>query len=95
MKRGFIRALWGVYDKSHRITQRRYRMDNDINKILKNEFNEPFTTYVYGKENYEHLLEMGLEDVILLDDNPAPFDLVKHQYRHKLEIINHAIKNYD
>jgi hypothetical protein len=91
MKRGIIRGLWGIYDKSHRITQRRYRMDKDMNRILRNKYNEPFVVYVLGQENYDKASKEGF-DCILLDKDPFLFDLVKHQYRHKLEILKYAME---
>lgn len=91
MKRGFIRALWGIHDRSHRITQRRYRVDRNINEILKNGYTEPFKTFVMGSDNYETLSNMGL-NCELVTKNPSLFDLVKHQYRNKLEIIKYAME---
>ena len=87
-----MRALWGIYDNSNRMIKRRYQMDKDMSKIKANQFNEPFVVYVYGKENYEMAKAKGF-DCILVDENPAPFDLVKEQYRHKLELINYAMQN--
>ncbi len=91
MKKGIIRGLWGIYDKSHRITNRRYRMDKDMNNIRKNKFNEPFVVYVFGEENYKHAVGNGF-DCILIDKKPFRFDLVKYQYRHKLEILKYAME---
>ena len=92
MKQKFIRGLWGIYDNSNKILQRRYRMDQDIQRILDNKFNTEFMTYVMGKENQRMLKEKGIESILIWDE-PFKFDLVKHQYRHKLEIINHAMHN--
>jgi len=92
MKCGFIRAVWGVYDDSHRITRRRSRIDNDIDTILSCQYSEPFVTYVMGKDNFNRMMDRGVKNCVLLTDDPAPFDLVKHQYRHKMEIIRHAME---
>jgi hypothetical protein len=94
MKRGFIRALWGIHDDSHRILKRRYRVDRNILNIYKNKFNEPFRVYVMGRDNFNHLRKMGF-DCTLICEEPYKFDLVKHQYRHKLEIIKNAMLDYD
>ena len=96
MKRGFIRALWGVHAKIHRILQRRFRTDNDIKLIKRNKFNEPFVTYVFGKDNYDALSTLGF-DCKLVRNEPEAFDLVKYQFRNKLEIIRHAMfeEGYD
>lgn len=91
IKRAFVRALWGVYDDSNRLLARRKRMDQDMKKIKKNKYNEPFITYVFGKDNYEHALSFGF-NCVLIDKNPAPFDLIQHQYRHKLEVLQYAME---
>jgi transposase len=39
MKRAFIRGVWGIYDNSNRLLARRSKIDNDIDRILKNKFN--------------------------------------------------------
>ena len=92
MKRGFIRALYGIYDKSHRILARRFRMDNDMQRIKKCKFNEPFVTYVMGKENYKAISDLGF-DCKMVCEEPNVFDLVKHQYRNKMEIIKYAFED--
>ena len=90
MKRGFIRCAWGIYDNTHRITARRQKIDKDIACVKACKFNEPFKVYVYGKDNYDRLKNDF--DCKLIDDNPAPFDLIKHQYRHKLELLKYAME---
>lgn len=91
MKRGFIRALWGIHDSGHRITNRRFRVDRNIQSILNNEYNEPFKVYVLGQDNYNGLIDLGF-DCVLVDKEPFIFDLIKHQYRHKLELIKYAME---
>jgi len=92
MKRAFIRALWGVHDDSDRVLKRRYRMDKNVPVILKNKFNEPFITYVFGQENYDELKRIGCQNLILLSKEPHMFDPLQSQYRHKLEIIRYAME---
>jgi len=92
MKRVFMRALWGIYDNSHRILQRRFRTDKHIQHALKNQTDFEFITYVFGEENYKLITEMGIKNCILINKNPAPYDLLKEQYRHKLEVIRYAME---
>ena len=92
MKRLFMRAMWGVYDPSDRITARKKRVDRNVKEVLANEFNEPFVTYVFGEDNYNELLELGVENCVLIDKNPEPFDPIKYQYRHKLEAIRYGFQ---
>jgi hypothetical protein len=96
VKRGFIRGLWGIFDRSHRLLNRRYSVDDDINTIMGCKFNEPFTTYVMGEDNYKSLIDKGIEKlghkVVLVHKDPFMFDLIKYQYRHKIEIIKYAME---
>ena len=93
MKRGFIRGLWGVFDTSDRFKKRRFGIENDIEVIQKNKFNTPFRTYIMGDDNYECFKKYGFSDAVLINKDPFKFDLVKHQYRNKIEIIQHAFEN--
>ena len=74
-------------------------MEEDIKGIINNKFNQPFTTYVMGKENYENLLKLGIKDkghdCKLVNENPFTFDLIKFQYRNKMEIIKYALQFVD
>lgn len=96
MKSAFIRGLWGIYDRSHRILNRRYKIDNDIKNAINNKFTTPFVVYVFGRENYNQLLKTGIEEkghrVVLIHEESSKFDLVKYQFRHKLEIIKYAME---
>ncbi len=91
MKRGFIRCVWGIYDNSHRITARRQKIDGDIKMIKQCKFNEPFKVYIYGKDNFERVKKEGF-DCQMIDERPNPFDLIKYQYRHKMELIKYAME---
>ena len=91
MKRAFIRGLWGIYDNSHKIIARRSKMDKDIARVVKNEFKEDFVTYVMGQDNEAKLKDFGIKP-ILMHVEPYMFDIVKYQYRHKLEIIRYAME---
>jgi len=94
MKRGFIRGLWGIHENTHRVIARRFRTDNDIKRIMNCKFNEPFKTYVMGKDNYEGLKALGF-DCLMISEEPQMFDLVKYQFRNKLEIIKYAMEKDD
>lgn len=99
MKRRFIHGLWGVYDASDRLKARRFLVDKDITNTLNNPYSQPFTAYVMGKENYKVLLDTGIEkkghEVKLISDEPFMFDLVKYQYRNKMEILKYAMNTDD
>lgn len=92
MKTGFIRGLWGIFDSSNRITNRRFRVENNIKKTLGNKFAPECKTYVFGKENLKGLEDLGVKNTCLIKDSPFQFDLIKHQYRHKLELLRYAME---
>jgi hypothetical protein len=83
--------LWGIYSRENRVVKRRYRIDGDIRRIVANKNNEPFITYVMGKDNMKALEEKGFE-CRLVHDEPFMFDIRKYQYRHKLECIRVAME---
>lgn len=89
----FIRAIWGRYDRSHPLLERRYKIDIDIERIQKNPFNEPFKTFIFGQENYDLMIAKGF-DCILVDADPTPYDPIKFVYRHKLELIKYAMQHH-
>jgi hypothetical protein len=92
MKRAIIRCLWGIYDRSSHIVERRYHLDSDITGVRDNPYELPFVVYVFGEENYRQITDIGFQ-AVLVDKNPAPYDLIKHHYRHKLEIMRKAMED--
>lgn len=91
MKRGFIRGVWGIYDNSHRLLARRQKIDAEIDAAKNNKFGEPFTVFVLGEDNLKRLQDKGF-DCIMVHKEPYMFDLIKYQYRHKMEIIRYAME---
>ena len=94
MKRSFVRGLWGIYDNDRRYYKRRAKMDDDIKFLKHLKYSQPFVTYVFGKENYKFLVDQGFE-CKLIDDKPILWDMDTEQFRHKLEIFNAAMEDYD
>lgn len=97
-KRAFIRGLFGIQDpqsKGHSARQRA-SVESDIRKVSEREspFNLQYTTYVFGKENEQKLLDLGCRDVRLLDARPYVFAR-EHLFRNKMEMINVAMQEHD
>lgn len=98
MKKGFIRALWGEYiEDGHRAIRRREKIDLDIEKreIQREKIDKDdqidFLTYVMGEDNLKRLESQGHE-CRLVSKGSSMYDLVEHQYRHKLECIRVAME---
>jgi hypothetical protein len=91
MKRAFVRGVWGIYDNTQRLLARRSKIDRDVDRIIKNQFNEPFVTYIMGEDNFKRMQERGL-NCVLINKDPYMFDLIQYQYRHKLEILRYAME---
>ena len=91
MRRGFIRGIWGDITKNG---IRNGKMGNDIEAIKNNKFNEQFVTYVFGQDNATILKDNGFE-VSLIDKEPVRYDMVKQLYRHKLDILESAMGDFD
>lgn len=62
--------------------------------IYSNPFNTDFVVYVMGTDNYNQVKQYGSK-CVLVNKDPFMFDIVRHQYRHKLEIIKMAMEEYD
>ena len=90
-KRSFIRCLWGKYQGVTKLEKRRNKIDKDIERIVKCKYSHPFKIYVYGKDNFKYLTNMGFS-CELIDSNPLPFDVNKNHFRHKMELIKIAME---
>jgi len=86
MRGTFVRGIWGDITKNG---IRDGKMRRDIDAIKNNAYNEPFVVYVFGRENFNVLMEEGFESV-LIDEEPVRYDMSKQLYRHKLDIIEKA-----
>ena len=96
MKRGFVRGLWGIYNKEW-IYKRRYKMDNDVELLMNNPYSQPFKTYVFGTDNYKYLVDKGF-DCKLVDEKPILYgyeNTKQHAYGHKLRIFKEAMNDFD
>jgi len=96
MKSAFIRALWGEANSEERYFKRRPKMNNDIKLIRYNKFSKPFTTFVFGDDNYKYLTDLGF-DCRLVDKKPVlwPTDGTYHQYGHKLKVLESAMEEFE
>lgn len=95
MKKGFVRALWGIHEhEGRRFYLRRTKQDNDIRLMLKNPWIPEFKVYVFGEDNYKMCQELGF-DSVLLDKKPIIWDMDTQQFRHKLEVFYRAMEDFD
>jgi len=107
MKRAFIRALWGVttekwngaleeefkIPKDNLFVKSRNKTERIIKDRMQDKFTVPFVTYVMGKDNYDCLINMGLKDVVLVDERPVIYSpLNKRVWWHKLDILKYAMQ---
>jgi len=93
MIQGFIRALWGIYNKEQR-TKHRIWLDNDIEFCQMNKYQIPYTTFVFGEDNYKQLIDRGIQ-CFLVDKRPFVWDMVKEQYMHKIEVLKYGTQLFD
>lgn len=84
MKREFIRTVFGDC--------RTGVLNEDIMRLLKSEFNDSYTTYVFGKDNLNYLQTLGLK-CIMIEEKPSIFHMHGHIFRHKLEVYRYAMEN--
>ena len=93
MKRRIIRGIWGDISKNG---IRDGKMRKDIDAIKNNSYCsiDDFTIYVFGLDSYCLLKSEGF-DCKLINQAPFIYDMQKQLYRHKLDILNEAMKDYD
>lgn len=95
IKRGFVRSLWGVHEhEGRRFYKRRTKQDNDIRLMMMNPYVPKFKVYVFGEDNYNMTQELGF-DAVLLDKRPIIWDMDTQQFRHKLEVFDKAMEDFD
>lgn len=107
MKRGFIRALWGVYpDDWHASMEDKFKVNKDnlyvksrvrVDSAIRNRINDKrrvdFRTYVFGKKNFENLVNIGVKDVVMIHADPVIYTpLNKRVWWHKLDILKYAME---
>lgn len=91
MKKSFVRGIWGDISPNG---IRRGKLYNDIKLIKDNSYTESFIIYVFGEDNYKYLISEGF-DCRLIDNNPTRYDMKSHLYRHKLDVLSEAIREFD
>jgi len=93
MKNRLIRGIWGDVSKNG-IRNGKMRKDIDAIKINPYCANDSFTVYIFGKDNYDLLKSEGF-DCKLIDSEPVKYDMTTQLYRHKLDIVYEAIKDFN
>jgi len=97
IKQGFVRGVWGIYDKDNKLGRpysRRTKIDNDIELTSLNPYAPKCKVYVFGEDNFKFLTDKGW-DTVLIDKRPIVWDMVKEQYRHKIEIWRAGLQEFN
>jgi hypothetical protein len=97
IKRAFIRGIWGIYDIDKTLGRpysRRTKIDNDIRLAKLNPYAPPCKVYIFGEDNFKIMTDKGF-DTVLIDKKPICWDMVKEQYRHKIEIWKAGLQDFD
>jgi hypothetical protein len=62
--------------------------------MLKNPYTPESKVYVFGEDNYAMTQELGF-DAVLVDKRPIIWDMDTEQFRHKLEVFDRAMEDFD
>jgi len=92
MTKTFIRALWGECFGSNTTNPRPSKMLDDILSNQKSEIH--FVVYTFGLSNHAKLSEMGFTSKLICEEMQK-WNMKLELYRHKLEILKHAMMDYD
>jgi len=101
IRRGFVRALWGKYisinERKEKQMRRRVCLDTDMWLMKFNKYEKEIDpiTFVFGEDNYKHMIDMGYK-AIMLDKRPHVWDSKDCSvFRHKLEAFRAATEYFD
>ena len=103
MNGAIIRVIWGGPVKG-RPDERWEKIWDDVRACREREDPDTFSVYVYGKENFRRLKEMGFSYVYIVDPRPYPRWIDHHRqgdgwiarpWRYKIELIRQAVLDYD
>ena len=78
------------------VEMRRYKIDNDIEEIIKRKDLMPLNTFTYftlGEENHEYLLSKGFQS-IMVDKRPYLKDIGRYCYYNKLLLLQYALNQF-
>jgi len=93
MSQSLVRGVWGDINLSG-IRDGKIRKDIDAIKCNPNCSINDFVVYVFGKENYDLLVDEGFI-CKLISDKPVLYDMKERLYRHKLDILKSAMSDFD
>jgi len=92
-----VRTLFGNKIQSNNpVEMRRWKMDYDIDEILKRKDLMPldtFTFFALGEENHQYLLSKGFNSV-LVDKKPYLYDIGRYCYGNKLKLLQYALNQF-
>jgi hypothetical protein len=91
VRRAFVRGIWGDIGVDG---PRDGKLHRDIERVKASPEEPEFVTYVFGTDNFNYLRNLGFE-CKLIHHKPHIWDMEKQLYRHKLDILEAALKDHD
>jgi len=89
-----MRMWWGDRkQKGHRASNRK-DMETTLNCVMNDKYQVPFVTYVCGKDNYDYLKSKGLEDLVLVTEEPRLDIPVELDAQHRLYLCDIAMQDF-
>lgn len=97
MSESFVRCVWGdshgfigskLFDRNYKSLKAEYSISK------RNKYLPDFVVYVLGEDNYKSLKEFGFR-CVLVDKNPNIFDPVKRIWKHKIYLLQYALRDFD
>jgi len=93
MKRALVRGLWGnVLSDPYGTTIRGSKVAKDIEAAKQTGL--PVVVYTMGTKNHEWLTGYGFDSRLISNDSII-WDMERELYRHKLQILQSAIEDFD
>jgi hypothetical protein len=97
MSKSFIRCVWGdnsVYPEGNLFEKNYKSLKNEYDISLKNTYLKDYVVYVLGENNYKELTNIGF-NCVLVNKEPTLFDPIKRIWKHKIYLMQQAMKDFD
>ena len=82
------------FNVKNNILMRRFKIQKDIKKSFKNEYELNYRVYVYGRDNFEYLKKKKV-DCVLVHEDPYKYSPIRRVYQHKIDLYPQIAEDFE
>lgn len=94
MSKSVIRLWWGDKNRNNPRRNKRRMLEKTLKLVLNDKYQVPFVTYVYGKDNYNYLKSEGVDNLVLVNNDPRPRKEPNTDCLHRLDLCDVAMCDF-